>query len=208
MRIALAVLVSSLVAGAVRAQVDAGVPGCTAAPADAVRPELDRLEKALAQSPGDPLLLFEHAIAHGQLCDCERTLRSLSAVARTWGGLDPGNFRGFAFLRGDPELDALVRGIRARNPPVLSSQPGYVFPEPDLFPEGMAFDRRTRRVYAGSAATQRIVWTDRSGALHQLVPSRAGELGFPAGMKVDAARGQLCVASAASFGPGRTFPGP
>ena len=144
--------------------------------ATATRP----LEKALAKSR-DPLLLFEQAIAHGQLCERERTLRSLSALARTWGGLDPGNFRGFAFLRGDPGFDALVGDIRARNRPVLSSQPGYVFPEPDLFPEGMAFDGRTGRVYAGSAATQRIVWTDRSGALHELVPARAGGLGFPAG---------------------------
>jgi sugar lactone lactonase YvrE len=71
----------------------------------------------------------------------------------------------------------------------------------------MAFDGRTGRVYAGSASTQRIVWTDRSGTLHALVPSRAGGLGFPAGMKVDAARGRLCVASAASFGPGRDVPG-
>jgi sugar lactone lactonase YvrE len=153
------------------------------------------------------MLVFEQAIAHAMLCDRARTLESLSAVARTWGGLDPGSFRGFVFLRGDPEFDALVRDIRARNPPILSSQPAYVFPEPRLFPEGMAFDARTRRVYAGSAATQRIVWTDRSGALHELVPSRAGGLGFPAGMKVDAARKQLCVASAASFGPGKDIPG-
>jgi len=207
MRIPLAVVLSTLVAGPVRAQIDAGAPRCTAAPEDSVRPELDRLEKALAQSPGDPVLLFEQAIGHAMLCDRDRTLRSLSAVARTWGGLDPGNFRGFSFLRGDPDFDALVRDIRARNPPVLSSHPGYVFPEPGLFPEGMAFDGRTGRVYAGSAATQRVVWTDRSGALHELVPSRAGGLGFPAGMKVDAARGQLCVASAASFGPGRDLPG-
>lgn len=153
------------------------------------------------------MLLFEQAIAHAMLCDRERTLRSLSAVADTWGGLDPGSFRGFAFLRGDVGFDALVRDIRARNPPVLSSQPAYVLAEPGLFPEGMAFDGRTGRVYAGGAATQRIVWTDRSGVLHELVPSRAGGLGFPAGMKVDAGRKQLCVASAASFGPGKDVPG-
>ncbi len=170
---------------------DAGVTRCTPAPADAVRPELDRLEKGLASSPDDPMLLFEQAIAHAMLCDREQTLRSLSAVARTWGGLDPGSFRGFAFLRGDPDFEALVRDIRARSPPVISSQPAYVLSEPGLFPESMAFDVRTGRVYAGGAATQRIVWTDRSGILHELVPSRAGGLGFPAGMKVDAARNQL-----------------
>jgi hypothetical protein len=131
------------------------------------------------------MLLFERAIAHAMLCDRERTLRELSAVAATWGGLDPGSFRGFAFLRGDPRFDALVRDIRARNPPALSSGTAYVLAEPGLFPEGMAFDGRTGRVYAGGAATQRIVWTDRSGVLHELVPSRPGGLGFPAGMKVD-----------------------
>ncbi len=90
---------------------------------------------------------------------------------------------------------------------MLSSQPAYVLAEPGLFPEGMAFDGRTGRVYAGGAATQRVVWTDRSGVLQELVRSRAGGLGFPAGMKVDARRKQLCVASAASFGPGKDAPG-
>jgi sugar lactone lactonase YvrE len=181
-------------------------PPCTPVPVASVQPELTRLEAELRKAPDDPLLLFEQAIVQGQLCDRARTLERLSAVARTWGGLDPGAFRGFRFLWGDPEFEALVRGIRARNPPVLSSDPAYVLAEPGLFPEGMAFDARTTRVYAGSAARQRLVWTDRSGALHELVAPRASGLGFPAGMKVDAPRNRLCVASAASFGPGRELP--
>ncbi|HZJ56415.1 MAG TPA: hypothetical protein VFD38_19890, partial [Myxococcaceae bacterium] len=198
--------VALLAASGAGAMPDGGVSqSCTPAPAASVQPELARLESALRQAPGDPLLLFEQAIAHGLLCDRERTLDRLSAVARTWGGLDPGTFRGFRFLWGDPVFEELVRDIRARNPPVLSSQPAYVLAQPGLFPEGMAFDGRTGRVYAGS--TQRIVWTDRSGTLHDLVPRGAGGLGFVAGVKVDAARERLCVASAASFGPGRDLPG-
>jgi sugar lactone lactonase YvrE len=199
-------LIALFVAGGVHAAPDAGTPTCTPASRAAVQPELDRLAPALRAAPGDPMLLFEEAIAHAMLCNRTTTLERLSAVSRTWGGLDPGNFRGFAFLRGDPEFDALVRDIRARNPPVLSSQPAFVLAEPGLFPEGMAFDAGTGRVYAGSAARQRLVWTDRSGTLHELVAPRAGGLGFPAGMKVDAPRNRLCVASAASFGPGRELP--
>jgi len=203
----------TLAAHGARAAPDGGTPApctpapCTPAPAGTVEPELTRLDAELGRTPSDPMLLFEQAIARAMLCDREGTLRSLSAVAATWGGLNPGSFRGFAFLRGDPAYDALVRDIRARNPPVLSSQPAYVLAEPGLFPEGMAFHGRTGRVYAGGAAKQRIVWTDRSGVLHELVPSRAGGLGFPAGLKVDAGRKQLCVASAASFGPEKDVPG-
>jgi len=198
----------TLAAPGARAAPDGGTSApCTPAPASTVEPELKRLDAELGRTPGDPMLLFEQAIAHAMLCDRGKTLDALAAVARTWGGLDPGSFRGFAFLRGDPAFDALLRDIRARNPPVLSSQPAYVLAEPGLFPEGMAFDGRTGRVYAGGAATQRVVWTDRSGVLHELVPARAGGLGFPAGMKVDARREQLCVASAASFGPGKDVPG-
>jgi sugar lactone lactonase YvrE len=194
-----------LAASDARATPDGGVsPPCTPAPAATVEPELSRLEAELRKSPGDPLLLFEQAIGRAMLCDRERTLDRLSAVARSWGGLDPGSFRGFRFLWGDPVFEELVRGIRARNPPVISSQPAYVL-GPGIHPEGMAFDVRTGRVYAGS--TQRIVWTDRSGISRDLVPRAAGNLGFPAGMKVDAAREQLCVASSESFGPGRNLPG-
>jgi len=48
------------------------------------------------------MLPFEQAIAHTMLCARGKTLDALAAVARTWGGLDPGSYRGFAFLRGDP----------------------------------------------------------------------------------------------------------
>jgi sugar lactone lactonase YvrE len=201
------IVVSVLTASGVHAAPDAGAaPVCTPAPAASVQPELTRLESALREAPGDPMLLFEEAIAHAMLCDRVRTLERLSTMARSWGGLDPGNFRGFRFLSGDPEFEALVKDIRARNPPVVSSGPAYVLAEPGLFPEGMAFDARTGRVYAGSASTRRVVWTDRSGTLHDLVAPGAGGLGFPAGMKVDPARKQLCVASAASFGTGKDLP--
>jgi sugar lactone lactonase YvrE len=197
----------TLLAGWSATATDAGLPpACVPAARSEIGPELERLDAALSREPGNPLLLYEQAIAHALLCDRGRTLDRLRAVAATWGGLDPANYRGFAFLREDPEFQALVREIRRKNPPVLSSQPGYVLEAPGLFPEGMAFDRRTGRVYAGSASGRRIVWTDRSGTLHPFVSSGAAGLGFPAGMAVDAPRERLCVASAASFGPGTDLP--
>jgi sugar lactone lactonase YvrE len=96
----------------------------------------------------------------------------------------------------------VVAEIRRTHPPVLASEPGFVLHAPGLFPEGMAFDPRTRRVYAGSASTRRLVWTDASAVLRVLVPPRGGGLGFPAGMKVDPRRDQLWVCSTASFGEG------
>jgi len=177
-------------------------PACTPAPESELRPEEIRVQEALRRSPGDPMLLYDLAIVHALRCDRPRTLAALKAVAAAPGGLDPGAFRGFAFLSGDPEFRAIVAGIRSAHPPILASQPGFVLRAPGLFPEGMAFDPRTRRVYAGSASGRRIVWTDASGALRVLVPSKGGGLGFPAGMKVDPARDQLWVCSASSFGPG------
>src|SRR4030095_16757765 len=92
-----------LAASDARATPDGGVPPpCIPAPAATVEPELSRLEAELRKRPGDPLLLFEQAIGRAILCDRERTLDRLSAVARSWGGLDPGSFRGFRFLWGDP----------------------------------------------------------------------------------------------------------
>jgi len=201
-----ATLVLLLLGSPALAAEDAGAPPrCVPASAKEVTPELERLDAALRREPGEPVLVFEQAIAHAQLCDRERTLDRLRAVAATYGGLDPGSFRGFAFLREDPEFQAIVRGIRSRNPPVLSSRPAYVLEERGLFPEGMAFDRRTGRVYSGGSR-RRVVWTDRAGKLRVLVPAGAAGLGFVAGNAVDAGRDRLCVASSSSIGNGGDLP--
>lgn len=83
---------------------------------------------------------------------------------------------------------------RAKNPPKIQSRPAFVIKEPDLFPEGMAYARYSRRIYAGSIQ-RKIVWTDNTGEVHDLVKPGDDGLGYVAGLHVDEARRQLWAVS-------------
>jgi len=74
-----------------------------------------------------------------------------------------------------------------------------VIKEPDLFPEGMAYASYNGRVYAGSLK-RKIVWTDKSGEVHDFVKEGEGGLAFVAGLHVDTSRRQLWAVSSA-FAP-------
>ena len=51
----------------------------------------------------------------------ERTLDLLRRVAAAAGGLDPAEYRGFAFLKDRAEFKAIVTQVRRNNPPKIQS---------------------------------------------------------------------------------------
>jgi sugar lactone lactonase YvrE len=123
-------------------------------------------------------------------------------MSATYGGLDPSDHRGFARIRDTPRFRAIVATIRRRNPPVTRSRVAYTLVRRGLFPEGMAFDPATRRVYAGSVTGKQIVWTDSTRTLHELVRPGQDRLGIVAGLHVDARRHHLWAVSSGATGPG------
>ena len=140
------------------------------------------------------MVLYNLAADYAEKCDVATTLKLLRQVAAAKGGLDPGEYRGFAYLRDTPEFKAIVAEIRLKNKPKIQSKAAFVIREPDLFPEGMAYARYNGRVYAGSVK-RKIVWTDKTGELHDLVKAGDDKLAYVAGLHVDETRKELWAVS-------------
>ena len=167
---------------------------CTPTISPDVESEIKHLQQLTNVHPDDPVLLYNLAADYAEKCDVPTTLKLLHQVAAATGGLDPGEYRGFAYLRGTPEFEAIVAEIRLKNKPNIRSKAAFVIREPDLFPEGMAYARYNGRIYAGSVQ-RKIVWTDKTGELHDLVKAGEDKLAYVAGLHVDETRKELWAVS-------------
>ena len=169
---------------------------CTPSVSPALDPEMASLQARLSGTPNDAVLLYNLAADYAAKCDSANTLALLHKVADLPGGLDPSEYRGFAFIHDVPEFKAIAAQIRARNPPHIQSHTSFIIKEPNLFPEGMAYARFNGRVYAGSVQ-RKIVWTNKSGGVHDLVRAGQDGLGYVGGLHVDEKRKQLWAVSSA-----------
>jgi hypothetical protein len=167
---------------------------CTPTTSSDVESEIRHLQQLTNVHPDDPVVLYNLAADYAEKCDVATTMKLLRQVAAGKGGLDPVEYRGFAYLRDTPEFKAIVAEIRLKNKPKIQSKAAFVIREPDLFPEGMAYARYNGRVYAGSVQ-RKIVWADKTGELHDLVKAGDDKLAYVAGLHVDETRKELWAVS-------------
>jgi len=156
--------------------------------------EISHLEAVLKQNPHDAVVLYTLAAEYAAAGNREKTLRLLEAVADAPGGLDPSVYRGFVFLHGEPRFDALVKRIQEANPARARSHPAYTIRESNLAPEGLAFDPKSRSLFAGSMR-RKIVRIDARGGATEFIPAAEYGLGIVVGLRVDPARRQLWAVS-------------
>jgi sugar lactone lactonase YvrE len=183
--LAILIAVSSLMAKALE---------CTPTKSPDVDAEINHLQQLTKIHSDDPVLLYNLAADYAAKCDTAATLKLLQEVATAKGGLDPGEYRDFAYLRDKPEFKAIVAAIRRRNKARIQSKPAFLIKEPNLFPEGMAYAHYSGRVYAGSVQ-RKIVWTDKTGEVHDLVKAGEDNLAYVGGLHVDEARKELWAVS-------------
>jgi sugar lactone lactonase YvrE len=163
----------------------------TSAEVDAEIRQLGQLAQA---HNNDPVLLYNLAADYADKCDSATVLKLLERVAEAKGGLDPATYRGFAYLSDTAEFKAIVAAIRNKNKARIQSKPAFVIKEPNLFPEGMAYARHSGRVYVGSVQ-RKIVWTDKTGEVHDLVKAGEDNLAYVAGLHIDETRKELWAVS-------------
>ncbi len=187
----LVALASVVAQPAMSAQTQACRPDSTA------QTHMARVQRDLAATPSDPVHLFRLAVDRAALCQDDEALQVLERIADQPGGLDPSGYRPLQRLRWTARFLAVVAKVRQLNPPVIASTTAYTLARPGLFPEGMAFDSASNRVYAGSTSRRQIVWTDATGSVRDLVEPGQDGLGAVLGLHLDARRHQLWAVSAA-----------
>lgn len=178
----------------VQAQIPAAVP-LPAADQQPFRQEIRRVQRML-RTAGDPCTV-QYALARtwaagGQY---QRAIAALQKAVRLKVGLDPSNDAIFAKLRGTREFQAILNQVRRDTPPVSQSRAGFTAGEPDLFPEGIAYDVAGRRFFLGSTFKHKILECTVAGECRDFTKPDVDGLGEVLGLKVDPADASLWAAS-------------
>ena len=102
-----------------------------------------------------------------------------------------------ASLRGVAAFDTLRAELRRNAEPIVRSKPAFTLAKRDLLTEGLAYDSVTKTFLVGSVRHGTILRVEPGGRAKEFV--HAGVKGFwaPLGLRVDAARRALWVASSA-----------
>lgn len=149
------------------------------------------LERALKTSADPGVVMYGIArtyAAAGQNAPALEWLRKIVALNQDF---NPTGDDAFDAMRSTPEFRSLLAQIEKATPPVHRSRTAFTIADPDLIPEGMAYDPVGRRFFLGSMSTHKILeitsdgkWRDFAAeGLHQVL-----------GMKADPATNMLWVA--------------
>jgi sugar lactone lactonase YvrE len=163
-------------------------------PAGELRELAAQVAAAQTRHASNASVLYYVAAVHARAGHVRQALDALRAMADLDAGLQPRPRDGFESLRGNEVYEAIVEGIRRRNPPVLRARVAFELPEADLVPEGIAWSKLTGLLYLGSVK-RKILAVSRDGAVSEFVPAGSGGLGTVGGIRIDDERGELWAAS-------------
>ncbi len=150
--------------------------------------------EAASFNPGDDSLEYQAATALAQAGRSDEALVALERLAGQGSRLVPQG-RDFPAITA-ARLKPIAAATR-RNLPASRSSSAFTLAERDLIPEGITCDPATGTFFVGSMYRRKIVAIDRDGKVRDLVAPAADELYSPLGMRFDARRGTLWVASVA-----------
>jgi hypothetical protein len=157
---------------------------------------LENVERAARVGPPrHPWLMYQLARAYSLNGKTDEASKLLGELADMRIGVDAAGHPDFSPLRGAAGWVELSKKIGTARAPVVRSRTAFVIPEPDLLPEGIAYDPRRRTFYLGSVYKAKIIALDRVGRRRDFKASGQDGLSSVLGMKVDARRRLLWVCS-------------
>jgi sugar lactone lactonase YvrE len=110
--------------------------------------------------PGNPRIAYNLAASEAMLGNSAAALAAL----RDWAGMrlvhDLAADDDFSSLRSTPEFAAILKQIDEHKMPVSHAAPAFTLPAPDIIPEDIAYDPKTRRFFIGSVRKGTIVTAD------------------------------------------------
>jgi sugar lactone lactonase YvrE len=162
---------------------------------------IERLEKILSNSPDNGGVMYRLAVVEARAGRHADAIRWLERAAATGYDFDITKEPAFAALRKFEPFQEVAR--RQAKPPTHTSAPAFRIPEPDLIPEGIAWDSVGGSFYVGSLYKKKIVRVGPEGAPRDFIASGQDGLWTVLGMKVDEKRRILWANSAADGREGK-----
>jgi DNA-binding beta-propeller fold protein YncE len=161
---------------------------------DATRTTIEQLRNAVAADPSDGARIYVLAQYLDRTGDLSESLKWLGELERLgWThGVNDHDFLGGSSTRA---YRAIAARLNEREPHVVHSTNAFVIPQPDLIPEGIAWDPETGDFYISSIHLRKIVKVTSDGKSSDFVPPGHDAVLGVLGLKVDPVRRMLWAAS-------------
>ncbi len=156
----------------------------------AARAALERVLSLRKQRPDDGLLVFYEAITRIGVGERDAAFTLLRSLKGRKLGLIPVSDAGFESVWGDPEFQKVHKELADDEPRTPDARVAFRLSDPQLIPEGIAYDAKRDRFFIGSVAQRKIVVTDGKSKARDF--SKPGDkLDCVLGLTIDAGRDQL-----------------
>lgn len=156
-----------------------------------------KMQEALKFAPDDAPMLFTLAQIYARAGQKQKAMETLDRVAAMGLGFHPDIDPGFKPLASEPGWPALLKKFDDHLPRVANSSIAFTIAEPDLYPEGIVCDPRSKTFYVGSTVKRKIVRVAAGGKTTDFVAEKQDGIPSVLGLKLDR-RGKTLWAVASS----------
>ena len=146
------------------------------------------------ERPNDGLLIFYQALLQFELGERDPAFELLRSLKGRKLGLVPYRNSGFDKVWDDPKFQEIRETLSDEEPQTPASPVAFRLEDPNLIPEGIAFDPKSNRFFIGSIAQRKIVVTDGKGETRDF-SSPSDKLDGILGLRIDPMRDQLYAVS-------------
>jgi len=157
---------------------------------------LENMRLAVELRPGHPTLLYNLAGAYALNGDSREALAGLRRVAEMGLIYQPEADEDFNSIRETEEFKKILKRFELNKAPTVRSSAAFTVREKGLITEGVAYDSVEEAFYVSSVRARKIFKVGRDGVAKVFATEQDG-LWSAMGMKVDAGRRHLWVATAA-----------
>jgi sugar lactone lactonase YvrE len=161
------------------------------------RASLERIQALRRERPGDGLLVYYQAMTHIALGERDAAFDLLRSLKGRKLGLVPVRDMGFDAVWDDPKFQAVRKELADEEPETPAAPVVFRLEDPNLIPEGIAYDPKSKRFFLGSSRGK-IIATDGKGEPRDF-SGPDDKLAFVLGLAVDAKRGHLYAVSTNGF---------
>lgn len=156
-----------------------------------------RVEAALALRPYHMELIYKRAGAAILNGDTATALADLRRVTESGLGYPVERDPDFGRLAGHPEFIRITHRFKRNLEPLGKSLRAFTAGPADFWPEGIAYDPRTKSYFLSGVHRRAILRRDARGVVTEFVPSGRNGLWSAMGLALDDSRRELWVGSAA-----------